>query len=263
MYKQIRELTFTDQLKINSNHETNLEVLFKKGDKNRFMDIIEDMGASFRPDNRLGFEYCHKCGERIRYQLNGDTLLALNSDSCFQEAETVVEIEVPSGQLMFSDWPKHGIDLFRHLDDLKVSINSDKGVAHRIHGYAKENLAHFFVGNSSPSIFQDANCLYIGNEGYDEQDKEIPFAPSGVDKGRVITDLWWTTVVDRDTYLAHATAKFGKEKAEKMTIEAIQHADVSVQVEPGIYELRYFTAPGEPAQLYATLKKTNKRLAPR
>lgn len=254
MYQQFKQLILKRKLTSNLLHQTNL-AYYLKNDPRTFLSNVEEWFQVDRPDGIFGYEECFACGEHIFYRLNGEVLEEFGDIPCYKDNEFIAEISVPSGELLLSDWPEHGMEFFKHLEEHPKSIMSIKGKTQRTQNYASENIGHFFVGNSGPHVFQDGNRLLIGSYTYDQDDNIIPFDAQGVDKGIIDTELWWTTILDRKTYLEAAVKKFGSEKGLEMTEDAVEKSDVVLQVEPGIYQLRYFTRPSEDYKLFAEFRK--------
>lgn len=236
-------------------HNTELKELYDE-DSALFEEKLSELTKFKHNGVVFGFDYCGDCGEYIKYQVIDGILKSVNHPKCFNEEEVYVDITIPSGELLFSDWPEHGYELFGHLDNHSKSININAGIAQRIENYANENIIHFFVSNTSPDIEQKNNDLYIGRSAYDEEDDIlIGFAEGTKEVGRISTELWWTTAIDRLTYLKAATEKFGDERGFAMTEEAKQNAHAIVHVDPGKYRLTYIVNPDEDYRLFATIKK--------
>lgn len=260
MIEKMEELLAKDQLLFVDEHNTNIKHRFQN-DKKRFIEEAREqhekangyqklfkMGkmskdllelVSMRSGAVFQDEYCYDCGKNIVYVLDGDTIRATSEQPCFKENEITVDIQVPSGKLLFADWFENGSAVMGHLDDENHDIKSRKGVASRIHRYASENVAHFLVGNTCPDVYQEENTLYIGSNEKNKNAKEM---------GYVCTDLWWVTACDEAIYIKMA------EKVNQPITEDIETAHVVVYVEPGAYRLRYFgrhTSDG----LFATLEK--------
>lgn len=254
MYDQIEALVKASKLTFTCSHKTNSKH-FLEHDRESFLGDVEyalDMYGNLS-NNQIVLRgvYCFNCGSRVDYHLDGETLVP-SVTTCFTETEIVVEIPVPTGVLVFTDHPEHGAKLIDHLDSFKTDINCTKGTIQRMQDYAAKGIAHFFVGNSSPHIYQKENLLLIGRDSYDKEDNEIP-----LDAGYVCTDLWWITAFDISTYEKIAINKFGVEKGTKMAKQAVNKADAVLNVEPGTYRLRYFIKISDERELYATMEKMN------
>lgn len=236
-------------------HNTELKELYDE-DFALFKEKLAELTKFKKTGDSFGLDYCGDCGEYIKYQIVNDILQSVNHPLCFNAEEIYVDVSVPSGELLFSDWPEHGTELFGHLDKHSKSINTDAGIAQRIENYATENIIHFFVSNTSPNIEQKNNDLFIGRSAYDEEDDFlIGFVIGAKEAGSISTELWWTTAIDRLTYLKAATEKFGDERGFAMTEEAKQNAHAIVHVDPGKYRLTYIVNPDEDYRLFGTIKK--------
>jgi hypothetical protein len=256
MYEKIKALVQENKLSFFGSHTTNVMHFFLN-DKDRFLENAkhETNGFGLRSDENLVFSdiYCFDCGAYLDYYLEGDTLIPDHKE-CFSDNEVVLDIPVPTGELVFSDYPEHGRKVMMQAENKKTDINCTQGVVQRIEEYASAGIAHFYVGNSSPHIYKKGNQLLIGRGCYDEEENEIPLEVDAIDVGYVCTDLWWVTAFDRSIYEKMAQNIFGVEKGSQMTREAVKKADAVLQVEPGTYRLRYFTKVKDERELYATLE---------
>lgn len=292
MFKQVKKLAEENKLSFVGNHRTNPNILFEEHKEHFLKRIEKEIEFEKELENKFGvststfkkaiFEeaQCFDCGKEISYYLKGEQLVPYHFDGeeyvpsdleCFKQEEVIVDIPVPSGELLFADWFKHGKELFHHLEEedkyeylsLKVKVKKTKE-------YAKEGIGHFYVSNTSPVVFQKENRLIIGHtrfddenyEKYEETDDwdgyEMPPEEGAEEKGNVGTELWWVSICDRTIYEQMAIEKFGEEKGKEMTEDAVKHAKrshVIVQVSPGFYRLRYFTSVNDDTVIHATLEK--------
>lgn len=283
MYEQIKKLVEENKLSFADEH-TPIARKHLESDKDYFLERVKynlDMSLYSKNIPIFSDETCSSCGMNLRYYLKGDQLVPHHIDretldfvpsttTCYREEEVVVDIPVPSGELIFADWFEHGNEMFDHVVkenyenlSLKIKVNKTKE-------YAKEGFGHFFVGNTSPVVFKKENKLIIGHtrfddenyEKYEESDDWEGYESSPEDgaeeMGRVLTDRWWVCMCDRTIYEQLAIKKFGETKGKEMTEDAVQdvkRSHVSVQVEPGLYRLRYFTAVDDDTIVHATLEK--------
>jgi len=63
------------------------------------------------------------------------------------------------------------------------------------------------------------------------------------------------TVVDRSIYENIAIEKYGEEKGKRMSEETVEKADVVLKVEPGNYQITYYTHVHPDFKLYAKIEK--------
>ena len=253
MYEKIEQMVKEGRLSFRGNHKTNAKHWLEKSEK-RFLEEVQGslMLQKYTKQNGelpvLRRAYCFKCGEYLNYFLEGEELVPDHPNTCYNEEEMSVTIKVPTGQLMISDWYEEGKEVIGHLDDYDRDIQSRLGKVKRTMDYAKENIAHFYVGNSSPTVFQKDSGLLFGSMGYD--------GGSGArETGFVCTDLWWVTVCDYTVYEKIAIEKHGEEKGKQLAELAKENADVNIQVEPGTYKLTYYIQPSDVDVLYGKLEK--------
>ena len=154
-------------------------------------------------------------------------------------------IPVPSGELLINDWFR--IDAFsracRALDEDKMSINIHAGCVQQTLRYAQElGFAHVMVGNSVPSVVARDGRIDIGH--YDEDEEG---GMDGDHLGNVCTDLWWTTIIDKQVLLDICATAMPREQALQ-EIDAFlaqyDHTVMTTQVPPGTYHL-YFSGDTE------------------
>ena len=254
----IKELVKEEKLTFTCTHQTNSKYALTN-DPESFLDVVEDgllFYSKYRP-HVLTREYCFQCGQYLNYTLVETELVPVNEkEPCFTEKVLTLDIEVPTGELMIADWHKHGRDVLTTVD-VKRELNSMKGTFEKIKDFAVGNIAYFYVGNTSPHIYQVRNELTIGRNSYNEQDEEIELVPGADDCGSVCTDLWWVTICDRAVYEQLAIEAFDEIEGKKRSDEAAAEADVVVIVEPGRYRLTYYAEVDEDNRLFATFEKIN------
>lgn len=270
MYETIKRLVEENKLSFAGNHYTNTKSLFSE-DKNLFLSSVKEICEENEGRRKIPVtrdELCFHCGRRIRHYLEGETLVPyylervklIPADECFYQEEVIVNIPVPSGELIFDDWFVHATELIGHLDKNTLEFEALKQRVQRVCDYASEGIAHFYIGNNSPSVFQHENRFLIGKVTHEENAEgqiiEIPLEKDANYTG-YISSSGCITFCDRSIYKAFAIEKFGEEKGKEIMEEAMQNVDIVLQVEPGTYQLRYFTKVKENYQLYATLEKIN------
>lgn len=145
-----------------------------------------------------------------------------------------IEQELKTGNLLVCN----GLAAIRGLKEIlatgDIDLNSTKGLVEYTQALAKHGIMHVFVGNTCPNVYQRNGALIVGQ--HDEDEHEIESA------GMVITDLWWVTLVERETLEALLATKIGAEKAEVEVNEFLEmmHDEVmQIKVDPGIHHL-YF-----------------------
>lgn len=257
MYKEIKKLIKEDKLSFGDNHNTNMHY-YLEHNLFKFLDVAKETLTKNKNKNRRPvFEnmFCFECGKHLDYYVEDEKLVP--SDSvCFQQKEVIIDIPVPSGELIFDDKLEHSEVLFENAHKEKISIQSLKGTIQRTLDFSTEGLAHFFVGNTAPSVLKKDETFFVEGVSMDEEENELPFEKGLEEIGYIDTNFWWTTICDRSIYESIAINKLGEEKGRAMTEEAIENADLVLKVEPGTYRLHYFIISDKGRQLYATLEKT-------
>jgi len=256
MYKIIEQLAKEKKLTFDGEHSTNSNYMFNQHQKDFLNDLKEELEWQKHRENPsiIRNAYCFNCGEYITYELKDEKLVP-NKKECFTETKFIVEIDVPTGKLMFDDWFKHATPLLEYLDDKNFDINNNKTRVGRMYDYAEQGMFHFFVGGSSPTIFTKDAAIFIGNDEYDDEDEIIPLIPDSEEKGYVSTELRWVSACDYSTYEKLAMAEFGEKEGKKKAKEALEEADVILDVEPGRYRLTYYTDVKESYELYGKIEK--------
>lgn len=254
MSLRIKELVENGQLVFADGHRTN-EKYYLENDPTLFLKHMERL----RYD--LEDVYCFSCGKYVDYTLKGHELVPSVS-VCFNEKEVVLDIPVPSGELMFDDWFEGSTPLLEHLDKKTFDINCTQVQVERARDYAKEEVGHFFVGGSYPRVCEKDGVFYIGrgknmmdedDDGY--EDVEVPIVEGGVILGSIETELRWTTLIDYAIYETMAVETFGEKKGIKKAQEAKKYADLVIHVEPGTYRITYYPDRDDDIELYAKIEK--------
>lgn len=149
-----------------------------------------------------------------------------------------VTVPLPTGELLVADWFRH--DAFTAITDKVLedspSISSSSGCEERTRRLATQlGIATVFVGNSCPSIQADANGVRIGSMT-EEADM------NGTSQGYVCTDLWWATMLDKQTLVDLFARTMPIEQAHAEVADLIvEHTNGITQVTlpPGEYHLYY------------------------
>lgn len=130
-----------------------------------------------------------------------------------------LKIPTPSRRLLVADWFR--IDVFTQLVkeiEPSVSLNSDAGVLARMRALESLGVGTFFVGNTSPGVFQVGDQLVVS--GY--SDGPGGFAPAKA-KASICTDLWWVTMVDVDVLKGLVARKVDQEEASRAVDDYIKN----------------------------------------
>ena len=185
---------------------------------------------------------CSKCDEQHSLYLKDGkyTLLSFLNKKPFtvcgvSKKAARTEINLKTGNLLI-------MDFFRSEDSPQLfavgehgSLNTETGRLERTARLLKKHqMLSVFVGNSSPSIFQKGNSVIFPKnsdtliKGYQK-------------KGRVITDMWWISIIEEET-LFKALIKAGKnEKTAQIEISELkkQWFVNSIKVQQGQYIARF------------------------
>lgn len=238
-YVQLKEKIDAGEVSWECTHDTDIKELFHNHREEFFEELEMKMYLDY--DESKGYAIlwnrCHMCGENIRYVYK-DNHFVSNKDECFEKTPFAVEVEFPTGNLILADQLEYAEELFEHLYERSGRLRSEKAIRNKSEVFAQENVMHFFVSNTCPTVNQLPNGFSVGRKGLDEDDYDIPF-DDGVEVGSICTDLWWVTVIDYMHYEQMAIGKFGEEEGRRMATEAKECADVVVQVEPGRYRCHY------------------------
>lgn len=251
MNKTVNELVKDGNLMFDCTHQTNAKYFLKNKPEIFLEDVLD--GAYL-----LKHEYCFACGKYIDYKLEENKLIP-SITTCFDQPEVVLDIPVPSGQLLFDDWLEGSTPVLEYLDKNTFDINCTKVQVDRAMDYAKTGVGHFFVGGSYPDVCVKDSVFYIGRgKSLDEEDdynEGIPVIEGAEILGSIGTDLRWTTIVDYVVYETIAVEMFGEKEGIKKAQKAKKYADLIVDVEPGTYRITYYPNRQDNIELYAKIEK--------
>lgn len=211
-----------------------------------FMTSIEEMEECIAGEKAITFKprydgRCYDCAKQIRMTLKGNHIHLDCASACDNNSEFSVEIDFPTGEVVFADWPDRFSEIvdagFIDDGDDGESINYLKGQRQRSEVFERQGIFHQCVGNSSPSWWynESTNQIQIGN-GYDEEtDKEI--VPEGFGPmGHFCTDLWWVTMLDKSLY-DELISKLEEPRSNKYYQKTLEVA----KIKPGRY--RFTSVP--------------------
>lgn len=155
-----------------------------------------------------------------------------------------VTVEVPSGELWITDWIC--LDAFKTAVQQEVSY--DRPTVNTLAGRVAETrrcqelgFVFFCVNNTSPSVVLQDGRLVVGLEQM-EGDDEV----QGKKLGRICTDMWWTTIIDRQVLSGLMATQVGQEAAETALVEYEKrdpHDLIKINVPPGTYHLYFAGNP--------------------
>lgn len=165
-----------------------------------------------------------------------------------QQAVDHQVILVPSGELLIADWFR--IDAFTKgvKNSDHIDINSAFGLLRQTTAYAQQHgFMSVFVGNTLPRIVQRDGHFIVAR--VDEDDGRL----AGEVKGRVCTDLWWSTGIDREVLVSIVAQSVPLDEARRLVDnevdDRIASGDVTVlRTPPGQLHLYYTPKPGDLAQ---------------
>src|SRR6185436_16510539 len=212
---------------------------------------IISLGGKIEP-KKLSFKYfnCQHCGEDIEFIFDGE-IITTEATCQFPKGvkEVTIELNIPSGVMVFAN------DLRKWFPvQFDYNVNRDAGILKTILAYEKVGMAHGFVGNTCPGVYQinnqrlsiSAGCCDIGEETWDDEqqdyvpmteNKAVEITPAGNRVGSICTDLWWYSVVDYEDFKRRFLDMGGSLKNFKRYIK--NKCDV-VGVQPGLYHFLHF-----------------------
>lgn len=153
-----------------------------------------------------GSSKCYDCAQPMGLKFKGTCVEVFCQNACAHNREFSVEIDFPTGVVVFADWPDH----FQNLEDVGIltsnneSVNYLKGRRQTTENYARKHILHHSVGNTSPSWYfnTQTNTIQIGANGYNADTDEDVVDQGFEYKGHFCTDLWWVTMVDEQHYIS-------------------------------------------------------------
>jgi hypothetical protein len=156
---------------------------------------------------------CGTCGLHVPYTFDFDTnTFTLESPCPFPDDHVPLsfDLAVPSGILVVENdmrrlMPEHpDDDTLDYFNDITKNfyVNTQWGCANTSLFYAKQGMAHCFVGNTCPGIYRLSEDHYqIGQfHKYEGDDLEPTSYEPGERVGGIITDLWWYSIMDKILY---------------------------------------------------------------
>lgn len=144
------------------------------------------------------------------------------------------EVEFPTGELIITDWVR---DVDNVLDQFEsnADINQDSGIIQQILSFAKGNICHTFVGNTCPSVYLSSDTLTVETADYNEElDDYTPSIEGAKEIDSICTDLWWATIIDKQTLL---------DLYNKKTVNTGNKSfddTCDTKIKPGVYKCTYY-----------------------
>lgn len=163
-----------------------------------------------------------------------------------------IEIDVPSGDLLLSDWIripefKQATDLAAvdGLDQRKLDMCCDQGAINRAKAHAElHGFAHVQTTNTYVGVHQGPDGRLMIAERWDDRDEDEATAEGMEDVGDFSCDLWWVTIIDKKI-LQELIGKGGA-KDPNATLYAYLTSDdcdaqntVRLKVTPGRYRVHF------------------------
>lgn len=237
-----------------------------------YADLIEraDIGDFWRgPDLE-----CAACGTRLQAEIKGwNITLGTNRyrepdrlDPCrYVPGLKEVLLQVTSGEVLIADWFR--VEGFTEIVDAEkpnISINFAAGEVEQTRHYADAHgFVSVFVGNSLPSIYVNSakDRVVVGRMAEDLDGEDWQSADSWGDfsaVGRVCTDLWWATAIDRQRLVDVLASRHGPAKAAALVEAYLDEGnDVTrVQLPPGRYRVQFDSRKDLAAQLSQEIGRT-------
>lgn len=195
----------------------------------------------------MGSMECYYCGEHFRYVFDGETFTA--QTFCSQPGgikKMFMELNVPSGKMVFANDLRRWFRIHGHYN-----VNNNIGVLLTTKAYEKVGMAHGFVSNTCPGVYQiDARTLSISGSASEcywdnEVKKYFPVSeeqiqkqtPLGKEVGGICTDLWWYSIVDFEDFKCRFLDMGGTLQEFNDYIE--DRCDV-VDVDSGVYTITHY-----------------------
>jgi len=186
------------------------------------------------------FVQCFECSRDVEFYFDGFKFVA--AEECpYPNGMPPIDIElnIPSGKMVVANDLR---DLFPVIGG--YNVNYTEGIRQTIVQYAEAGLAHGFVGNTCPSVFQytDGFNFSIGTQGYiegtednDWEDTPVPLEGKEAVAG-ICTDLWWYSICDYDEFVKRAGCEPGEGECD--VVECL----------PGVYKFsnRYHMVDEKP-----------------
>lgn len=121
-------------------------------------------------------------------------------------------LNIPSKKLVFMNDIRQVFKTERE-DKYTVSINSELGKKRECEEYVKNNMAYFYVGNTSPTIYQHKtkNEIIIDPDNvklkWNSEEDTIKKINEYDERGYICTDLWAVCMADHDDFMTRCKEK--------------------------------------------------------
>lgn len=159
------------------------------------------------------------------------------------------EIAFPTGEIICTDWLDRFSDILKPFESY-TDINTDAGTIQKIADFAKGNISHTYVGNSSPHVFwsESESTLTVENLEYDDDNNNepTPQIPGAVEIDHITTDLWWATIIDK----AIITPLYDAYYEGDEWYGDYRFKFARMKIKPGIYKMSYYSIGETDAHIY-------------
>lgn len=193
---------------------------------------------------------CHDCGDKLLVTINGTNLhYEAENGPCQSNMTFEVEIDFPTGEVVFGDWPDRFSEMAGAgmLPNVDFDINNYKGCRQTTDAYVPYQVFHHSVGNTCPSLFYNPDTKSIRIGGTYDEDTDEMVSEAGYNRmGYFCTDLWWVTMLDKKYYDA-MLAKLPPERSQEYYDKEVTTA----KIEPGRYRFTAY-ARTEDIDLFAS-----------
>ncbi len=216
-----------------------------------FLEKVIAGDETLKLDNHhMDTHHCYDCQADLFLSIKGNHIHIDASHKCEHNRVFEVEIDFPTGEIVFGDWPAHFSEaksegLF-DAEGKNFEINYLKGQRQTTDCYSHQQIFHHSVGNTCPALFYNhmTQAISIGGGTYDEEtDENVP--PKGYqDLGYFCTDLWWATMIDKK-YYDLLMSKLSKDKKDDSEIEV-------TSIIPGRYRFTCYGRQDDDQGVYAT-----------
>lgn len=197
-------------------------------------------------DDAFPCSYCNAHAKaiynfKLRKFVLPDYIVKQNPEPCIHSSKDKKKLfnydftlECKSKKLVFLNDIRQAFNVKRH-DSITVSLNSDLGKKRECEAYVEHNIAYFFVGNTSPNIYQHKtkNEIIIDPENvklkWDENKDTIKKESEYHDRGNICTDLWAVFMLDYDDFINHCSEKGINPKELDPIIVNVDSEDIKVK----------------------------------
>jgi hypothetical protein len=195
---------------------------------------------------------CYDCAEKLGFRFKGNEVHLLGAKPCANNRKFTVEVDFPTGEVVFGDWP----DRFSELTNAGIlddggdgeSINYLKGQRQRSDVFARQRIFHQSVGNSSPTWFYNDETAQIRIGGsYNEDTDEVESEAGFKEMGYFCTDLWWVTMLDKK-YYDSMIVKLSETRNKKYYSKKVETG----KIKPGKYRFTCHSRGDDDAGVYTT-----------